>query len=505
VAILVLDILLVLSLYYVLWRTVLRPLRRLKAFAVKAGAGVQPDSLQGLHFSGELESLRQAVEHMLDLLASRLNGLQQQSAQMAEQEQHARLNELRVAQILKASPLPITVGNLHTGVYVRVNPAWERHFQYREAEVLGKTSIDLGFWKDMNERQGWIERFNAEGRVSGYEVSFRMQDGQTRVFLLSSERFVYGSEDCVLTMSVDVTERKALESELLQLNSHLEQRVLERTQALDRSNQELLLTMQTLERTQQELTESDKLASLGSLVAGVAHELNTPIGNALMAASSMADEVVRMQQTVASGAMKRSAFEHFMARVAEGSDLTLRSLQRAVVLISSFKQVAVDQASERRRSFDLAQVLTEVIDTLRPQLKRASARLELKLHEGITMDSYPGPLGQVIINLFTNAVAHGLEGRDSGLITVSTRRLGDGRVQIHVADNGAGIAAEHLGQIFDPFFTTKLGRGGSGLGLSVSHRIVTKVLGGQISIRSRPGQGARFELKLPTSAPEVVA
>jgi signal transduction histidine kinase len=212
-----------------------------------------------------------------------------------------------------------------------------------------------------------------------------------------------------------------------------------------------------------------------------------------------------MQQTLATGAMKRSAFEHFMGRVAEGADLTLRSLQRAVALISSFKQVAVDQASERRRSFDLAQVLTEVIDTLKPQLKRASAGLELQLHEGIAMESYPGPLGQVIINLFTNALAHGFEGRASGLITVSTRRLGGNRVQIRVSDDGAGIAPEHLGQIFDPFFTTKLGRGGSGLGLSVSHRIVTKVLGGQISIHSRPGQGARFELNLPTSAPEVVA
>ncbi|NVO05153.1 MAG: PAS domain S-box protein [Rhodoferax sp.] len=504
-AILVIDTLLVLSLYYVLWRSVLRPLQRIEAFAVQAGAGAQPVSLQGQHFHGELESLRQAIEHMLGLLASRLHSLQQQSAQLTEQERHARLNELRVAQILKASPLPITVGNLHTGVYVRVNPAWERQFQYREAEVLGKTSVQLGFWKDMNERQGWIDRFNAEGRVSGYEVSFRMQDGQPRVFMLSSERFVYGSEECVLTMSVDVTERKLLESELLQLNSHLEQRVLERTQALDRSHQELLLTMQRLEQAQQELTESDKLASLGSLVAGVAHELNTPLGNALMAASSMAEEVERMQQTVATGAMKRSAFEHFMGRVAEGADLTLRSLQRAVALISSFKQVAVDQASERRRGFDLAQVLNEVIDTLRPQLKRASARLELHLQEGIAMESYPGPLGQVIINLFTNALAHGLEGRDSGLITVSTRRLGNSQVQIHVADDGAGIAPEHLGQIFDPFFTTKLGRGGSGLGLSVSHRIVTKVLGGQISIRSRPGQGARFELRLPTSAPDVVA
>jgi len=504
VSILVLDILLVVSIYYVLWRSILRPLQRMERFAALAGADEQLQGMRGMRFHGELESLRLAIEGMLGLLASRLAGLQQQSTQLAEQEQAARLNEMRVTQIMTASPLPITVGNLHTGAYLRVNPAWERQFEYPEPDVLGKTSVELGFWKNRDERQGWIERFNAEGRVSSYEVSFRMRDGQTKVFVLSSERFVYGSEACVLTMSVDVTERKAMESELILLNTRLEHRVQERTRDLDHSNQELLLTMQTLQRTQDELIQSDKLASLGSLVAGVAHELNTPIGNALVASSSLAEEVSQMQKTVRAGSMKRSSFDHFMERVAEGSDLTMRSLHRAVTLISSFKQVAVDQASERRRGFDLAQVLHELIDTLKPKLKHVGSQLSLDLQAGIAMESYPGPLGQVIINLFTNALTHGFDERGSGLITVHAHRLDAERVVVTVSDDGVGIAPEHLGQIFDPFFTTKLGRGGSGLGLSVSHRIVTKVLGGHITIRSTPGQGASFELNLPTTAPQVV-
>ena len=132
------------------------------------------------------------------------------------------------------------------------------------------------------------------------------------------------------------------------------------------------------------------------------------------------------------------------------------------------------------------------------------SQLSLDLQAGIAMESYPGPLGQVIINLFTNALAHGFDERGSGLITVHAHRLDAERVVVTVSDDGVGIAPEHLGQIFDPFFTTKLGRGGSGLGLSVSHRIVTKVLGGQITIRSTPGQGASFELNLPTTAPQVV-
>lgn len=499
------DLLLVFSLYYVLWRVILRPLKRIEAFAVLAGANEVGPRLEGIRFHGELESLRAAMVRMTELLASRLADMQEQSTLIAAQEGAARLNEMRVNQILTASPLPITVGNLKSGAYVRVNPAWERHFQYLEADILGKTSIDLGFWKDMQERQGWIERFNAEGRVSGYEVQFKMQDGTTKIFMLSSERFLYGEEECVLTMSVDVTDRKALESELLQLNANLEQRVVERTLDLDRTNQELRVTMETLQRTQDELIQSDKLASLGSLVAGVAHELNTPIGNALVASSSLAEDVTQINRALVAGEMKRSMFENFLNRVTEGSNLTMRSLQRAVALISSFKQVAVDQASERRREFDLAQVLNEVIDTLKPNLKRATVTLSLDLEDGILMQSYPGPMGQVIINLFTNALAHAFESGDSGQITILARKRGRQQVEIWVSDNGVGIAPEHLGQVFDPFFTTKLGRGGSGLGLSVSHRIVTKILGGQITMRSKLGEGATFELILPTVAPDVVA
>lgn len=503
--IIVIDMLLVFSLYYVLWRAILRPLKRIEAYAVLAGANEVGPRLDGIRFRGELESLRAAMVRMTELLASRLADMQEQSTLIAAQEGAARLNEMRVNQILTASPLPITVANLKSGAYVRVNPAWERHFQYREADILGKTSIDLGFWKDMQERRGWIERFNADGRVSGYEVQFRMQDGATKIFMLSSERFFYGEEECVLTMSVDVTDRKALESELLQLNANLEQRVVERTRDLDRTNQELRVTMETLQRTQDELIQSDKLASLGSLVAGVAHELNTPIGNALVASSSLAEDVTQINRALLAGEMKRSMFENFLNRVTEGSSLTMRSLQRAVALISSFKQVAVDQASERRREFDLAQVLNEVIDTLKPNLKRATVTLTLDLEDGIFMQSYPGPMGQVIINLFTNALAHAFENRDTGRITIEARKRGRQQVEILVSDNGVGIAPEHLGQVFDPFFTTKLGRGGSGLGLSVSHRIVTKVLGGQITMRSKLGEGATFELTLPTVAPDVVA
>ena len=430
--------------------------------------------------------------------------LEQKVDELAMQQSANRTNEQRVVQLLNASPLPITVADFSSGVYVDVNPAWERFFQYSKPQVMGKTSIDLGFWQDLRQRQGWIDAFSTEGRVSGYEVTFLMRDGTPRVFLLSSERFFYGDQDCVLTMSVDVTERKQMESDLKILNTDLELRVSERTQALDQTNRELLVTMDTLKRTQDELINSEKLASLGSLVAGVAHELNTPLGNALVSASTITHDIEQMEQRLGEGNLKKSAFENFMLRMKEGTQLTLRSLERSVSLIASFKQVAVDQDSERRRTFDLALTLTEVLDTLRPGIKRSGLQLEVALCDGVSMDSFPGPLGQVVINLVTNAVNHGFDGLDAGTIRITAVRESGSTVRVSIQDDGVGIPKEHMGQIFDPFFTTKLGRGGSGLGLSISHRITTKVLGGQVTVHSVQGRGARFDLVLPLKAPSVV-
>jgi signal transduction histidine kinase len=211
-----------------------------------------------------------------------------------------------------------------------------------------------------------------------------------------------------------------------------------------------------------------------------------------------------MEQSLGDGSLKKSVFENFMLRVKEGTELTLRSLESAVSLIASFKQVAVDQDSERRRTFDLAQTLNEVLDTLRPVLKRSRMHLDINLCEGVSMDSFPGPLGQVVINLITNAINHGFDGLDSGTICITAVRQSDSAVRVSIEDYGVGIPTEHLGQIFDPFFTTKLGRGGSGLGLSISHRITTKVLGGNLTVHSVVGQGTRFDLVLPVKAPSVV-
>lgn len=323
--------------------------------------------------------------------------------------------------------------------------------------------------------------------------------------LLSAELIDYNGQEALLSMFVDVTDRKRIEAELHGLNEALEQRVAERTAELAASNQELSSAMATLTRTQDELVHSEKLASLGKLVAGVAHELNTPIGNALTASSTVTGVARQFVKTMESGTVRRSALTSFVSQMHDGANLIERSLYRAADLLASFKQVAIDQASERRRPFDLAHVVRDVVDTLRPTLKAQPWVIEVTIPDGIAMESFPGPIDQIVINLVMNATIHAFAGRDHGRVCLAVENLAADTLDLVCSDDGVGIPSEHLGRVFDPFFTSRLGHGGSGLGLSITHRLTTQVLGGQISLSSVVGEGTRFVLHLPRQAPEVVS
>jgi signal transduction histidine kinase len=179
----------------------------------------------------------------------------------------------------------------------------------------------------------------------------------------------------------------------------------------------------------------------------------------------------------------------------------MRGLTSAADLVNSFKQVAVDRTTEQRRMFNLQQVTHEIVATMMNRIRNANHSIEYDVPDGLAMDSYPGPFGQVIANFINNALLHAFEGRQHGQMTLSAARNGDARVLVTFSDNGGGIAPTHLSRIFDPFFTTKLGQGGSGLGLSISYNIVTSLLGGQIAVQSGP-DGTTFTLDLPLTAPQ---
>jgi len=288
---------------------------------------------------------------------------------------------------------------------------------------------------------------------------------------------------------IDVTQLKRIQTNLEDLNRELEARVEAR-------NQEL-------QRAMGQLVQSEKLAALGSLVAGVAHELNTPIGNVMAVASTLTEETLQFSEKLLSGAARRSDVEKGAKRLSEASLLIERNATRAAKLINDFKEIAVDQSSTRRRQFGLRAVVEEVLHTTQPIFKGRGVQIDIHMASDLALDSYPGPLEQVLTNFLTNSVHHGFDGREAGHITIRAS-LRDERVQLHYEDNGCGIPAASLPHIFEPFYTTKLGRGGSGLGMYIVYNLVHNVLAGSITVHSEEGHGTRIALDLPRVAPATV-
>ncbi len=259
-----------------------------------------------------------------------------------------------------------------------------------------------------------------------------------------------------------------------------------------------------LKDTQAQLAAREKLASLGSLVAGVAHELNTPIGNSLLMASTLQEKTTEIAARFDGATLRRSDLADYVSASREASSLIMRSLHNAAELVNSFRQVSVDQASAQRRRFELAQACQEIAATMMNTVRLSGHRLELDVPAGIVMDSFPGPLGQVIINFVNNALLHAFEGRP-GRMVLEAGLLEGGNVRIAFRDDGRGIPEQDQARIFDPFFTTRMGQGGTGLGLNISWNIVTSLLGGTVRVESGPGQGAAFILELPLRAPDPQA
>ena len=304
-------------------------------------------------------------------------------------------------------------------------------------------------------------------------------------------------------------ERTRREQELGRHRAHLEDLVGERTRLLTQAmeqaklaNGELAGALEHLRITQQELVRRDKLAALGALVAGIAHELNTPIGNSMMVASTMAERTRHLLAELPTG-LRRSTLENYLGDAAEAESIVLRNLQRAANLVSSFKQIAVDRGSSQRRRFLLHQFVSQLLLPLCVPIKNTGFTVEQDIADDLVMDSYPGALGQVLASLFENSVLHGFEGRERGSITLRGCASGNGEILLTLADDGVGIPPANLQRVYDPFFTTRLGSGGSGLGLHIVHNIVTGVLGGRIEVQSQVAgaSGTMFTLLLPAVAP----
>jgi signal transduction histidine kinase len=253
-----------------------------------------------------------------------------------------------------------------------------------------------------------------------------------------------------------------------------------------------------LNAAQRNLIDAERLAALGGLVAGVAHEVNNPIGISLTVASSLARRTEMFEAELRSDTrLRRSQLDEFVRTSRDAAQQLVANLHRAGELIHSFKQVAVDRSRAERREFSLGEATDQIIASLRPVLKKAPITLSIEVPEGLIIDSYPGAYGQILTNLFLNAANHGFADGRSGAITISARPRGHDEVEIIFADNGAGMTPDVQRQAFDPFFTTRRNEGGTGLGLHIVYNLVTQQLGGRMMLDSRLGQGSTFRIIMP--------
>jgi len=253
--------------------------------------------------------------------------------------------------------------------------------------------------------------------------------------------------------------------------------------------------------TQRYLIETERLAALGGLVAGVAHEISSPIGTSLTVASTLAHRSADFTDQIASGQMRRAQLAEFASGCRGAAEQLVANLQRAGGLIQSFKQVAIDRSSDDRRAFDLKLATEQVIASVRSRLLKSQSSLAIEVPSEIIMDSFPGPYGQVLTNLIFNAVTHGFADGPGGHMLIKAHRLGMDQVEIIFSDDGGGIPEDVQRHVFDPFFTTRRAQGSTGLGLYIVHNLVTQQLGGRITLVSAPGKGTTICLTLPLLAP----
>ncbi|MGU3665090.1 ATP-binding protein [Methylobacterium sp. A49B] len=273
--------------------------------------------------------------------------------------------------------------------------------------------------------------------------------------------------------------------------------ITRREGALRRAKDQADVALVELRRTQDNLVRAEKLASLGQLVAGVAHEINTPLGIALTTGTLMSDEARTFRTNLAAGTLSRSRLNHFVDRVEEGATLLCTNLTRAADLVQGFKQVAVDRVSDETRSVELATWLDDLLASLRPMLRKGGHTVERACPADLVIDTNPGVLAQIVTNLIANAVVHGFRAGQVGRITVAVSEREDGLVRMEVRDTGQGIPPEHLDRIFDPFFTTARSAGSTGLGMHIVHNLVTAKLGGRIALASELGQGTVVQIDFP--------
>lgn len=374
--------------------------------------------------------------------------------------------------------------------YIDCNPAFVELFGFKnKSEVIGISPIDISpeFQPDgqtsVNKAVAIIKTAFSEGKIR-FEWMHKKTDGTEFWCEIVLFKIIVEDNEVLYASTRDISEKKALE---LALHDSFEE--------VKKSNRELEDMVENLHRTQEKLVESEKMASLGSLVAGVAHEVNTPVGIALTGTTQLMEESRDIAKRYEEGVMTEDDFEDYLSMTNELSELVKKNLQRTAQLVRSFKQVAVDQTSEEDRDVNLKVYFEEVLSSLASVIRKGQANVELDCPDGIDIVTTPGLLAQVLTNLIVNSITHGFNEQEGGNILLLVREQDEGEIQILYKDDGKGISQQNLAKIFEPFFTTNRGKGGTGLGLNITYNIVTSALGGSIKCTSAEGEGVEFDIR----------
>ena len=388
------------------------------------------------------------------------------------------------------------------GIYTGCNKAFEDLLQLSKDKIIGKSVYDMTTKEiaDIYYKKDQ-ELFNS-GSHQKYEGIFKSPDNSRKNMIFYKN--VYFDEnnnvDGIIGVMFDITQLKEVSKKLNELNKNLEQEVERRTvelkvtnEELADSNEELQMTIFNLEETQRQLVISEKMASLGGLVAGVAHEINTPVGIGITGITHFIELNKRITTLYKNEEMSEEEFEHFIDNSLEIANSINTNLLRTAQLVKSFKQISVDQTSEEKREFYLKEYIEEILLSMVNTTRKEDINISIDCDKSIKIYSCPGSFSQIITNLILNSIMHGFANKKGGDITIKVT-LDNKKLKIIYTDNGKGIKEENLGKIFDPFFTTNRSNGGTGLGLNIIYNMVTSTLKGSITCKSSVDKGVEFTI-----------
>ena len=387
-------------------------------------------------------------------------------------------------QILENSPDGVFTINTELMICY-VNPAFCRLLGFTEEELLN-TPITT-YLGDLNILDACMSEVTEKGKCNDQETIFKRKDGSV-VHISKNVQAMQDENGAFKEILVTIRDMTQLH--------YLNQELSDSKKQLENYNHELEKTLSDLRAAQKQLIEAEKMASLGSLVAGVAHEINTPLGVGVTSVSTIHEEIKKLEESFSDHSLTRSFMEDFCQQSKNLCTILSNNLRRASELIQSFKQVAVDQNTEELREIDLKEYLHEILNSIGPKFKQTAISIHNECDENIKISTYAGVVYQVLSNLLINSLTHAFDEEQKGNITIKAQ-LDNDKVAIEYHDDGKGIDLEHLEKIFEPFYTTRRGSGGTGLGLSIVYNLVTGKLGGLIDVESNNETGTVFNIKFP--------